>query len=222
MKPEIKAVLERPFKKTEIKKRDGGFGKMLSYVEGHAVIARLNEAFDSTWDFGIIAHTIIDDHLVVQVKLTVNLEGQYVSKEAYGGKKLTKTREKEVMKNGVKTIIPPGYLDLGNDFKAASTDALKKAATLFGVALDLYSDDVEDDEPAKPTTKAEPKSADEDKVEDATASQPANIGQKSAINNLVKKSGKNLDEVLKKLSIKSFDSLTAGEAGKIITELQAK
>ena len=38
-------LLEKPFAPEQIKQRDGNFGRTLDYVEGHAVIQRLNEAF---------------------------------------------------------------------------------------------------------------------------------------------------------------------------------
>jgi recombination DNA repair RAD52 pathway protein len=41
-------ILEKPFGPEQIKQREGNFGKMLDYIEGHAVIQRLNDAFDAT------------------------------------------------------------------------------------------------------------------------------------------------------------------------------
>ena len=38
-------LLEKSFAPEQIKQRDGNFGRTLDYVEGHAVIQRLNEAF---------------------------------------------------------------------------------------------------------------------------------------------------------------------------------
>jgi recombination DNA repair RAD52 pathway protein len=40
-------ILEKPFGPEQIKQREGNFGKMLDYIEGHAVIQRLNDAFDA-------------------------------------------------------------------------------------------------------------------------------------------------------------------------------
>lgn len=36
------------------------------------------------------------------------------------------------------TNLQPKPLDLGNDFKAATSDALKKCASMFGIAADVY------------------------------------------------------------------------------------
>ena len=37
-------ILEAPFAPEQIKQREGNFGKMLDYIEGHAVIQRLNDS----------------------------------------------------------------------------------------------------------------------------------------------------------------------------------
>ena len=59
-----KEVLTRPFPPELIRQRQGQGGKMLSYVETHAVIARLNEGCDA-WNFTIGEHQILPDDVVV-------------------------------------------------------------------------------------------------------------------------------------------------------------
>jgi recombination DNA repair RAD52 pathway protein len=61
-------LLEKPFDPEQIKQRDGNFGKKLDYIEGHAVIHRLNEAFEAEWSFSVMEHLILketDEVLVV-------------------------------------------------------------------------------------------------------------------------------------------------------------
>jgi hypothetical protein len=36
-------LLEKPFEPNQIKQREGNFGKKLDYIEGHVILARLNE-----------------------------------------------------------------------------------------------------------------------------------------------------------------------------------
>ena len=48
-------LLEKPFDKEQIKQRKGNFGDMIDYVETHAVIQRLNDAFDGQWSFEILS-----------------------------------------------------------------------------------------------------------------------------------------------------------------------
>ena len=115
-------ILERPFPDVLIRSRKGPFGQSFSYIEGHEVIKRLNEALEGEWSFEIVEHHIRDAEVVVVGKLTAGM----VTKMAFGGSSITVSREGEV-------------LALADDLKAAATDALKKAASLLGVGLHLYA-----------------------------------------------------------------------------------
>ena len=42
-----RALLEKPFDPNQIKQREGNFGKMLDYIEGHTVVKRLNDSFEA-------------------------------------------------------------------------------------------------------------------------------------------------------------------------------
>jgi hypothetical protein len=121
-----RALLEKPFEPSQIKQRQGKFGHILDYVEGHVVTARLNEAFESNWSFEVVKYRIIKDPGEVLVLGKLTAEG--VTKMAFGSKEIERSKD-------TKAII-----SLGDDLKAASTDALKKAASLLGVGLYLYSD----------------------------------------------------------------------------------
>ena len=121
-----RALLEKPFEPNQIKQRQGNFGHILDYVEGHVVTSRLNDAFESNWSFEIVKYRIIKDTDEVLVLGKLTAEG--VTKMAFGSKEIERSKD-------TKAII-----SLGDDLKAASTDALKKAASLLGVGLYLYSD----------------------------------------------------------------------------------
>jgi hypothetical protein len=118
-----RALLERPFEPAQIRQRKGRNG-VLDYVEGHTVIARLNEALDGAWSFEITHHELREDEVLVIGKLTA--EG--ITKMAFGTSQVT--REK-----GSGALV-----SLGDDLKAAATDAMKKCATFLGVGLHLYAD----------------------------------------------------------------------------------
>ena len=109
-------ILTRRFDADQIKTRRGRGGQQLSYVEGHTVIGRLNEAFAHAWSFEVVSSQVLDEEVVVCGRLTASGS----TKEAYGGQ----TRQ-----NGTA---------VADVLKGAATDALKKAATLFGVGLHLY------------------------------------------------------------------------------------
>lgn len=122
-------VLSRPF--SDIKTRPGRNGQELSYIEGHAVVQRLNEAFDGDWSFKVLSHEVQQTEVVVVGELRA---GDLV-KQAFGGSELTRTRDGKVV-------------SVADDLKSAATDSLKKAATLLGVGLHLYgADDVPEDKP---------------------------------------------------------------------------
>jgi hypothetical protein len=116
-------LLEKPFDPAQIKQRRGRDG-MLDYVEGHAVIARLNDAFEGKLSFEIIRHDILEDRDEILVLGKLSAEG--VVKMQFGVSQITRDRE-------TREII-----SLGDDVKAAGTDALKKCATFLGVGLHLY------------------------------------------------------------------------------------
>jgi len=117
-------LLEKTFPDNLIRSRKGRLGQSFSYVEGSSVIARLNDALDGAWSFDVVEHTVRDNEVIVIGKLTAAA----VTKMAFGGSSITVSREGEV-------------ISIADDLKAAATDALKKAASLLGVGLHLYSSD---------------------------------------------------------------------------------
>src|SRR2546428_3571898 len=117
-------LLEKPFAPEQIKRRQGMNGDVLDYIEGCAVIQRLNECFNAEWIFEVQEHRVYDDEVVVLGKLTA----QGVSKSQFGKSRITRSRKDN------------SIISIGDDLKAAATDCLKKCATLFGIGLQLYFD----------------------------------------------------------------------------------
>lgn len=117
-------TLERPFPNELLRTRKGRFGQTFTYVEGAEYVRRLNEAFEGEWSFEIVEHAVRDGEVVVIGKLTVG----GVTKMSFGGSSITVSRDGEV-------------ISIADDLKGAATDALKKAASLLGVGLHLYSSD---------------------------------------------------------------------------------
>jgi hypothetical protein len=118
-----RSLLEKPFEAGQIRQRKGRNG-MLDYVEGHSVIARLNEALEGAWSFEITHHEVREDEVLVLGRLTAD----GIAKMQFGVSQVT--REK-----GTGALV-----SLGDDLKAAATDALKKCATCLGVGLHLYAE----------------------------------------------------------------------------------
>jgi hypothetical protein len=117
-------ILEAPFAPEQIRKRQGNFGQTLEYIEAHAVIQRLNDAFDSAWSFEIIEHQILKEQNEVLVLGRLTSGG--ISKCQFGSSAITRAKQSGEI------------ISLADDLKAAATDSLKKCATLLGVGLSLY------------------------------------------------------------------------------------
>lgn len=116
-------ILQRPFVADQIRRRPGRNGDDVVYVEAHVIIGRLNEAFDGDWSFRVESHQILEDEVVVLGMLTAGS----ITKSAFGSSAITRPRD------GGKPV------SIGDDLKSGATDALKKAATLLGIGLNLQA-----------------------------------------------------------------------------------
>ena len=117
-------ILEKEFDPKFIKQRKGNFCNVLDYLETHTVIQRLNDAFESNWSFEVMEYQQMGTEVVVLGKLTAD----GVVKQQFGCSKIT---------NNSKT---GEVVSIGDDLKAATSDCIKKASTLFGIGLHLYAE----------------------------------------------------------------------------------
>ena len=102
-------------------------GGTWDYVTGGYVKKVLNIMFGWQWSFEIVDEKILHGEVVVKGRLTCTSNGITISKMQYGNKDI-------ICKKGTD---PP--LSIGNDMKAAATDALKKCAAELGIAADIYN-----------------------------------------------------------------------------------
>ena len=103
-------------------------GRTLTYVTGEQVYSRLNEVIGfMNWDWEVLDSGVNEkeDEVWVRGVLSITIDGITTRKNGFGGAKIKRMRDG-------KTI------SLGNDMKAAETDAFKKAAAKNGVGLYLY------------------------------------------------------------------------------------
>jgi hypothetical protein len=106
-------------------------GAFLTYIPVSEVITRLNKVigFDN-WSYEIVKcerDSLDPDFIVAHVRLTVYTDGDRfmsVSKDGFGGQKIKRTKQGDIV-------------DLGDEFKGAVSDALKKAAQTLGIGLYL-------------------------------------------------------------------------------------
>src|SRR4051812_15164058 len=109
--------------------RDLRGGVELEYITGEQATTRLNETLGFlNWSFRVLEHGIHAeaDECWVLGELTVILEGRTVVRQQFGSQKVKRSRSSGTP------------LDIGFDLKGAATDALKKCASLIGVALYLW------------------------------------------------------------------------------------
>jgi recombination DNA repair RAD52 pathway protein len=110
-----------------IYKRPGKGGETWEYVTGVYVKKVLNLMFGWNWDFEVEKFDINIEarQCIVLGKLTCRVGENRIVKMQFG------RADMKFKKSGEP-------LDLGNDLKAATTDALKKCASEIGIASDIY------------------------------------------------------------------------------------
>lgn len=135
---QITAALGKAFAPADIKPHPND--RNLKYIEGHTVIKRLNDATDNRWDFRLITQDM-----------------RPFGKTKNGAERLiiTAVVELKIPNLGARQHMGVQVVNAesgGEDmWKGAITDGLKKCATLFGVALDLYED--------APVARSQPRTA---------------------------------------------------------------
>lgn len=138
LSPQQKISLALPTPNEFIKERKARGGKIAKYVEGGYVISQLNLIFGvPNWDFDVMEHEVVGKQVWVKGKLTIidHKNGFRVSKTQFG-------------QHDIVDKVP-----LGDTLKAASTDCLKKCASLFGIALDVYWQNLDSAEKANGESK---------------------------------------------------------------------
>lgn len=121
-----------------IQQRAGRGGQTFDYVSIQYVEMYLNAMTGHDWDFKILEWKIVERQIIVLGSLTLRFGGKKadrveVTKEQFGSGEVKFLKGKEG--------DPTAMVDLADDLKAAASDALKKCASLFGVAWDVYGKD---------------------------------------------------------------------------------
>ena len=112
-----------------VRSRPAKGGGTWTYVSGGYIRKVLNLMFGWDWDFEVLSEIVQANQVIVKGKLTCRVNGKAIVKTQFGCKEI-------MYKRG--TQDP---LNLGNDYKAAATDALKKCAADIGIASDIYGKD---------------------------------------------------------------------------------
>ena len=193
MASELEA-LSAPFPKEVERSLDKG-GVTLTYIPVSEVITRLNEVLGVFgWSYTIVKcdRDILDpDFIVAHVRLEV---GEIV-KDGVGGQKIKRTRAGDI-------------LDLGDEYKGAVSDALKKAAQALGVGLYLARS-VSTHTPAGQHTRQQGDTTVTENSNLATEKQQNMI--RAVCKSLSRLPPSNLQAMTKKEASAYIDSLKAGE-----------
>ena len=159
---DVYARLATPFESTF---RDLRGGVELEYITGEQCVSRLNETLGvAGWNFRILEHGINPeaDECWVLGEITATFGSTAVTRQQFGSQKVKRSRASGTP------------LDIGFDLKGAATDALKKCASLLGVALYLWKKEAPAD--SGPVLAALPSS-----LPPAAGAAPASFGDGEAL-----------------------------------------
>jgi hypothetical protein len=196
LETEILERLGTPFPESAIKQRSGG-GKMLSYVETHTVIRRLNSVA-KTWDWEIKSVEWRNELCIVVGTLTIPGLG---SRSGIGVQRVTEKSGEDLV-------------------KGASSDALKKCATLFGIGLELYGPDYEgEDSETREARAAAPVRETRSRPEETAGTAPERTAARTEERTPVTASAPPPDIDERKKRYWEF-AAAAHEAGRDVTEMR--
>lgn len=167
---ELVEKLTSPTPEEWIWERPSRGGAKVEYIPGTYFIIKLNEVFGFLWNSEVVSEKQEGDQIVVKEKLSIRVpsyeeieefpdgrrlirkrEGFEISKTQFGSSEI-KRYSKDVTQKGNITHRKGDIIDLGDDYKGAATDAMKKCATQFGVGLDVYGKQREEVETRGPSS----------------------------------------------------------------------
>ena len=140
-----KELINKPIDEKYIKKIDG-----LSYVSHSIMTEQLNTIFGHAWSWEILDHGIEASRTYGKKKYGTQNDNQSQQPESYYAWVLGRLTIPYIVNNEVHMISKDafgGKFLVGaakvqcQAFKSASSDALKKAASLFGIAKNVYMDE---------------------------------------------------------------------------------
>lgn len=111
-----------------VETRPGRGGETFYYVRHQYITRILNEICGHDWDFEVKRERLDEDRVTVLGRLTLRVGPHTIVKEQFGG------HDVERYNSGNKSGQP---LSMGDAFKSAASDALKKCASLIGLGVDL-------------------------------------------------------------------------------------
>ena len=134
--------------KNFIKERDGRGGKV-KYVQGWYIKQVMNVVFDYKWGNTIAGHTITKDEVIVWGTVSADFGNHDIHTQSSFGESAVHYYKCDKIKSVQQACIKDKSVckvhtceqtvSIGDDLKAAHTDMIKKAANIWGIAMDVYS-----------------------------------------------------------------------------------
>ena len=150
--------LKKPTPGDFLYERQGAGGKKFTYVDIGYVTGRLNQIFDHMWTFEVkdkgVEETLGQVWVLGELKVLC-ADGKIITKDQFGSSdlKFQKVRVCPKCKSNLPFRWPTCKdcnvdmseeeilrkpISVGDDLKSASSDALKKCASMLGLAADVY------------------------------------------------------------------------------------
>lgn len=210
----VKQIILQRTPDNEIRYRPGRGGVKFKYTDGAYVIRTLNAAFGHRWNFEADNEEIINWNGVpfevrCRGRLTVPIAGEMVTKMQFGSQVI------EFQKDGKPVTI-------GDAFKGAATDAMKKCASLLGVALDLYDSDYKAENYEDSDADTSPQNeADRSDPRPKTLGDLVSPKQLWMIRNMAREQGVDADEICRAKFGCTMEEISKKSASAIIDQLKA-
>jgi hypothetical protein len=128
-----KKTLESLYAPFELRERDGLGGMKFKYIPSDSVIDRMNKVLDGNWSTDVLFQDIVDDSVILRVKVSVYDVESKMSfyHEGFGSSSFKRfTGGPHVGK----------IIDVGNAYKSALSMAIRNACSRFGCGLYLEGD----------------------------------------------------------------------------------
>jgi len=131
-----KEILEALYKPFDLKARVGVGNKTFKYIPSDDVVDRMNRVFKGNWSTEVIEKEIMEDQILMRVRVTVVDYSQAerpmaYCQEGYASQPIAR------FTSGPKANQ---IIDLGNSFKSAMSKAIKTAVARWGLGLYLEDD----------------------------------------------------------------------------------
>lgn len=181
--------------------------KVIEYIGGDKVIERLNEVIGFAWGFEIVDKIIDIDigQIAILGRLSANIDGVVTRKEQWGS-------------SAIDTYSNGRIVSLGDNIKAATTDSLKKCATLLGVGLYLYDSEsmkFPEQNYVLPTTQKKEEEA--NKIKESL-NQKASKAQVSTIIKIIKDNELDEQKVKERYGVEKFSDMSNLSASEFIVK----